>query len=145
MSLSLFLCLLSFAVCYWAGKRSLASGLIAVIAFGYAYGITRANLPETFSISYSIAGVVGLFAAQLFHRLSPLEQFRVGHLRPWLEFLLPGHLAPANSYSGLAYSICRLAWKHFPPAVCVFGRAAYGDDRYRLAIWIAGLNCWRSD
>src|SRR6185436_1969597 len=88
MSASLLLCLMSFAFCYWAGRSSLTSGLIAVLGVGYAYGITRANVPETYSHFVFDTGVVGLYAAQLFRRLSPLEKFKVGHLKPWLEFLI---------------------------------------------------------
>lgn len=141
MSLSLFLCLFSFALCYWAGRRSLASGLIAVLGVGYAYGITRANVPETYSHFIFDAGVGGLYAAQWLHRLSPLEEFKISHLRPWLEFLIAWplllFLIPIQDlliqFVGLRGSIFLLPF-------VLFGARLDAKDRYRLALWIAGLN-----
>src|SRR3954463_14093144 len=86
--MSLYLCLISLGVCYWAGRRSLVSGLTAVLAVGYLYGITRANVPETFSHFIFDAGVIGLYAAQLFRPLTALQQYKIAPLKPWLEFLI---------------------------------------------------------
>lgn len=141
MSLSLLLCLLSFALCYWAGKRSLVSGLVAVLGVGYAYGITRANVPETYSHFIFDAGVVGLYAAQLFRKLSTDEQYKVSHLRPWLEFLIAWplllFLIPIQDFLiqfvGLRGSIFLLPF-------VLFGARLDETDRYRLALWIAALN-----
>src|SRR6266566_2057292 len=141
MTLSLYLCLISFAFCYWAGRRSLVSGLVAVLAVGYAYGITRANVPETFSHFIFDAGVVGLYAAQLFRRLSPIEEGRVAPLRMWLEFLIAWplllFLVPIQDllvqFVGLRGSIFLLPF-------IFFGARVDADGRYRLARWVAGLN-----
>jgi hypothetical protein len=140
-SLSSYLCLFSFALCYWAGRRSITSGLVAVLGIGYAYGITRANVPETYSHFIFDAGVVGLYAAQLFHRLSPLEEFKTSHLRPWLEFLIAWplllFLIPIQDYLiqfvGVRGSIFLLPF-------VLFGARLEADGRHRLALWIAGLN-----
>src|SRR4030095_3176145 len=86
--MSIFLCLLSLAFCYWAGKRSLVNGLVAVLGVGYAYGILRANVPETFSHFIFDAGVLGLYGAQLFRRPDPLDSHKQDGVRPWLEFLI---------------------------------------------------------
>ncbi len=141
MSLSLFLCLLSFALCYWAGRRSLVRGLIAVIGVGYAYGITRANVAEVYSHFIFDAGVVGLYAAQLFHRLSPFEEFKVGHLRPWLEFLIAWplllFLIPIQDF---LIQFVGLRGNIFLLPFILFGARLDAKDRSRLAFWIAGLN-----
>jgi hypothetical protein len=141
LSLSLYLCILSFALCYWSGRRSLVSGLIAVLGVGYAYGIIRANVSETYSHFIFDAGVVGLYAAQLFHRLNPLEAFKVSHLRPWLEFLIAWplllFLIPIQDwliqFVGLRGSIFLLPF-------VLFGARLRAEDRYRLAGWIAAFN-----
>jgi hypothetical protein len=141
MSYSLYLCLLSFAICYIAGRRSLLGGLIAVVGVGYAYGITRANVPETYSHFIFDAGVVGLYAAQLFRRLSPVEEYKVGPLRTWLEFLIAWplllFLIPIQDFLiqfvGLRGNIFLL------PFIFLAARLN-GEDRYRLALWIAGFN-----
>lgn len=141
MSLSLYLCLFTCALCYWAGRRSLVSGLIAVLAVGYVYGIVRANVPETLSHFAFDAGVIGLYSAQLFRRLSPAEEFKVGPLRMWLEFLIVWplllFLVPIQDlliqFVGLRGSIFLLPF-------IFLGARLDGADRYRLALWIAGFN-----
>ncbi len=141
VSTSLFLCLLSLAFCYWAGRRSLVDGLVAVLGVGYVYGITRANLPETFSHFIFDAGVVGLYAARLFRRLTPAQEYRVAPLRPWLEFLIAWplllFLIPVQDFLiqfvGLRGSIFLLPF-------VLLGARLEPEERYRLALWIAGLN-----
>ncbi|HSS20298.1 MAG TPA: hypothetical protein VLL54_09495 [Pyrinomonadaceae bacterium] len=141
MPVSLYLCLISAAFCYWAGKRSLLAGLGAVIGVGYAYGLMRANVPETFSHFIFDAGVIGLYLAQLLKRLSPVEEFKVGPLRTWLEFLIAWPLllffVPIQDYLiqfvGLRGSIFLLPF-------VFLGARLTGEDRYRLALWIAALN-----
>ena len=141
MSLSLYFCLLSFALCYLMGRRSLFNGLAAVIAVGYAYGITRANVPETFSHFIFDAGVIGLYGARLFRTPTLSEQFKAGRLKPWLEFLIGWpllvFLVPVQDlviqFVGLRGSI------FFLPFI-LLGARLTGDDRYNLALWIAALN-----
>jgi hypothetical protein len=141
MSNSFYLCLLSFAICYIAGRRSLLSGLIAVVGVGYAYGITRANVPETYSHFIFDAGVVGLYGAQLFRRLSPVEEFRVAPLRTWLEFLIAWplllFLIPIQE---LLIQFVGLRGNIFLLPFIFLGARLSGEERYRLALWIAGFN-----
>lgn len=139
--MAVYLCLISFALCYWAGRRSLTSGLIAVIAVGYAYGILRANVAETLAHFIFDTGVIGLFAAQLFRRLSPVEEGKVAALRPWLEFMIAWpfllFLIPIQDwlvqFVGLRGSIFLLPF-------ILLGARLDGADRYRLALAIAGFN-----
>ena len=139
--MSLYLCLLSFGLCYWAGRRSLINGLIAALSVGYLYGIIRANVPDTFSHFIFDAGVVGLYAAQLFRQLNPLEQFKVGPLKPWLEFLIAWpvllFLIPIQD---LMIQFVGLRGNIFLLPFILLGARLDGEDRYRLALWIAGLN-----
>ena len=141
MSISLYLCLLSFALCYWAGRRSLVSGLVAVLGVGYFYGLTRANVPETYSHFIFDAGVVGLYATQLFRKLSPSQELRVAPLRPWLEFLVGWplllFLVPMQP---LLVQVVGLRGNIFLLPFILLGARLDGDERYRLALWIAGLN-----
>ena len=141
MSLSLYLCLLSFALCYWASRRSLTSGLIAVLGVGYAYGIVRANVPETYSHFIFDAGVVGLYVAQLFRKLSSVEQQRVSNLRPWLDFLIAWplllFLIPIQD---LLVQFVGLRGNIFLLPFILLGARLNPSDRYRLALWIAGMN-----
>src|SRR5918911_2389086 len=141
ISTAAYLCLLTFVLCYWMGRRSLVGGLVAVIGVGYAYGITRANLPETYSHFIFDAGVIGLYAAQLFRRLTPAQEYRVSPLRPWIEFLIAWplllFLIPVQDlliqFVGLRGSIFLLPF-------VLLGARLDPEERYRLALWIAGLN-----
>lgn len=141
MSLSVYLCLLSFALCYLAGKRSLVGGLVAVLGVGYAYGIVRANVPETFSHFIFDSGVIGLYAAQLFRRLSAAEEFKIKALRPWLEFLvfwpLLVFLIPIQE---LMIQVVGLRGNIFLLPFILLGARLSGNDRYKLALCLAGLN-----
>jgi hypothetical protein len=139
--MAFYLCLISFALCYWAGRRSLVSGLVAVLGVGYAYGVTRANVPETFSHFIFDSGVVGLYAAQLFRQLSPLEQFKIGPLKPWLEFLIAWPvLLFMIPIQDLMIQFVGLRGNIFLLPFILLGARLDGEDRYRLALWIAGLN-----
>jgi len=141
MSFALLLCLLSFVFCVWAGRKSLVNGLIAVIGVGYVYGIVRANIPETYSHFIFDAGVVGLYVAQISHRLSASQQYRVEKLKPWLELLIAWPILifflPLQDwlvqFVGLRGSIFLLPF-------ILFGARLDGDDRYRLALWLAAFN-----
>jgi hypothetical protein len=42
-------------------------GLLAVLGIGYAHGVARANLPETFSHFIFDAAAIGLYSAELLH------------------------------------------------------------------------------
>jgi hypothetical protein len=139
--MSLYLCLISFGFCYWAGRRSLVNGLAALLAVGYLYGITRANVPETFSHFIFDAGVVGLYAAQLFRKLNPLQQYKIEPLRPWLEFLIGWplllFLIPIQDF---LIQVVGLRGNIFLLPFILFGARLDADERYRLALWLAGLN-----
>ena len=117
------------------------SGLVAVFAVGYAYGITRANLPETYSHFIFDSGVLGLYATQLFRRLSPLNESKVSPLRPWFEFLVAWplllFLIPIQDR---LVQLVGLRGNIFFLPFLLFGARLDGDDRHRLALWIAGLN-----
>ena len=62
--LALLICLFALIVCYAAGRRSIAYGLIAVLFFGYMYGILRANLRVTASHFTFDAAVIGFYLSQ---------------------------------------------------------------------------------
>jgi hypothetical protein len=62
--IALGICIVAFALTYWAGKRSLGKGVIVLLFFGYLYGILRANLPTTFSHFIFDAGILGLYLSQ---------------------------------------------------------------------------------
>lgn len=139
--MSLFLCLAAFTICFLAGRRSLVAGLTATFGVGYAYGIVRANLPETFSHFIFDAAVIGLYAAQLFRTLSPAQRFRTERLKPWMEVLIAWPVLlfflPVQDFLiqfvGLRGSIFLLPF-------LLLGARMEAEEKYNLALWVARLN-----
>src|SRR2546427_30343 len=86
MSILLFVSALT--ITFVAARRSLVMGLGAVLAFGYIYGITRANLPDPYSHFLFDAAVLGFYAAQLFRRMALAEEYRIKSIKPWMELLV---------------------------------------------------------
>ena len=139
--MSFYLCLLAFTLCYIAGRRSLVNGLVATLAIGYVFGITKANLADTTSNFIFDAGVVGLYAAQLFRPLSAEQKTRVEAVRSWMEVLMLWalliFLLPAQDFMirlvGLRPSIFFLPF-------LLLGARLLPEERYQFALWLAVLN-----
>jgi hypothetical protein len=62
----LALCALAFGLTWWAGKKSLGLGLVALLTFGYFYGIVRANFLTTFTYFIFDSALIGLYLSQKF-------------------------------------------------------------------------------
>src|SRR5829696_1441380 len=88
MTLSILIAVGSFVVCFQAANRSLKLGLCAVLTVGYLYGITRANLPDTWTYVMFDVGVIGLYAAQLTRSSGREEKVRTHDLRIWMIVLM---------------------------------------------------------
>jgi hypothetical protein len=141
MSLSLYICILGFILCYVLGRLSLIYGLVATLAIGYAYGITKANLPDTASNFMFDAGVLGLYASQLFRPMTLAMRNRVQALRTWMEFLifwaLIVFLFPAQD---LLIRIVGLRTGIFYLPFLLLGARLMPEERYKLGLWLAVLN-----
>ena len=139
--MSFYLCLAGFTLCYLAGRRSLVNGLVAVLAVGYLFGITKANLADTTSNFIFDAGVVGLYAAQLFRPLDAAQKTRVEALRSWMEVLILWagliFFFPAQD---LMIRLVGLRPSIFFLPFLLLGARLTPEDRYKLALCLAGLN-----
>ena len=85
---SVILCVVAAFVAFLVGRRSLLAGVLVVLATGYAYGIVRANLLETFSHFIFDAAVVGLYAAQLPNLLNAAKSAQFCRLKRWVGVLI---------------------------------------------------------
>ncbi len=139
--MSLALCLLSFALCYATGRRSLVDGIVAALTVGYVYGITKANIADTTSNFIFDAGVVGLYAAQLFRPLDAVLKARVEALRSWMEVLMLWAMVifffPAQE---LIIRIVGLRPSIFFLPFLLLGARLLPGERYKLGLWLAALN-----
>lgn len=86
--IALILCIIALPVCFFAGRRSLGWGLVAMFFFGYLYGILRANLITTFSHFIYDAGLIGLYCSQRWSSPDPVEQRRLKAIRLWVGVLV---------------------------------------------------------
>ena len=138
---SFLLCLSAFAISFIAGRRSLVAGLATVLGTGYVYGITRANLPETFSHLIFDAGVLGLYFAQLMRRVSREERIRIQRLWLWVVVLIAWpvllFLIPIQDPM---IQLVGLRGNAFLVPFLLIGAQLDRKSIYILALWLAGLN-----
>jgi hypothetical protein len=139
---SALLCIAAFAAAYFSAKRSLAAGLIVVMGLGYAYGIVRANIAETYSHLIFDAAVLGLYAVWLIRPFTASERHSLHDVRLWVIALIAWPTAlflffrqqdPLIEMVGLRGNV------FFLPFVLLGARLAAGDI-HRLALALAGLN-----
>ena len=82
------LCLVSLILVFFFGRRSLATGLVALLTVGYAYGIVRANFPTDASHFIFDAAVLGLYAAVFMTPARGQARYRSLSLQPWVAVLM---------------------------------------------------------
>jgi hypothetical protein len=138
---SAILFVLSFALCYWQGRKALWRGVAALMAVGYFYGIIRANIPASLSYFIFDAGAVAVYLSLLSHPLNHAQRVRLRPVMPWflclagwplLLFLIPIQ-DPLVQLVGLRGAV------FFLPFILI-GAMLDNDDWYRLAWVFAGLN-----
>ncbi|HZB25942.1 MAG TPA: hypothetical protein VE379_07410, partial [Vicinamibacterales bacterium] len=139
--MSIALCAAAFALSFRAARHSLVAGLCAVIGVGYAYGIVRANIPDGFSHLIFDAGVVGLYAAQLWRPQPVWQALRSDELRSWIFVLIAW---PVLLFFSLRQDpliqIVGLRGNVFLLPFIVFGARLTADDVYKLALWLSLCN-----
>jgi hypothetical protein len=81
---ALALCFVALLVTFWAGRRSLGAGLVALLAVGYFYGILRANLITTYSHFIFDAALIGLYCSQKWFSGTVRELKREEPIRLWV-------------------------------------------------------------
>jgi hypothetical protein len=139
--IAILLCILAFGVCYWAGRRSLAQGLIAVLTFGFFYGILRANLLTTFSHFIFDAGLLGLYAARLGRRVEPGEAKRSHVVAVWVALLiLWPTLLVMLPFQPWLVSLVGLRGNIFFIPLVLLGSRLKGKDLITLGVGLAALD-----
>jgi hypothetical protein len=139
--ISLGLCAVSFALCAYMGRKSLVSGLCALLSIGYVYGVLRANLPDGYSHMIFDAGTFGLYATQLVKNQPLWQHRRSVDLRNWMTVLVAWPVLlffipmqdPLIQLVGLRGSVFLLPF-------LFLGARLTGDDVYKLGLWFSVLN-----
>ena len=138
---SIILCVIAFAGCYFAGRKSLVGGLVAALGVGYMYGILRANLPEAASHFIFDAAVLGLYFTQLPRALARARRHEHQMLRLWVGLLIVWpcllFLAPVQDY---LVQFVGLRGNIFLLPFILLGARLESRDVHRLVLCIAVLN-----
>ena len=139
--MGLFLCLISFGSSMLLGRRSLTAGLGAVLAFGYLYGILRANYLDTFAHFIFDGAVLGLYLSQLGRRADPAGGGPRRELRVWAAVLMGW--ACFMALLPLQHPLIQLVGLRgnaFLLPFLLLGERLGRPEARRLALWIAALN-----
>ena len=135
------LCFASIAATYWAGRRSLVRGLMAMFTVGYLYGILRANFLDSASHFLFDAAVLGLYAAQLNALKAPFHTLDGQRLRHW--FLLLTFWPVVLFFIPIQDTMVQLVGLRgciFLLPFLLIGARLTRRDYYNLALWLAVLN-----
>jgi len=135
----------AFLLCLMASNRSLRHGLLALIGVGYAYGILRANFPDTWTYLMFDAAVLGVFVSQLWRPVPFEQRKRIADLRIWMTlmlawptllcvlFILSPNTNPLVELVGLRGNVFLLCFM-------LLGARLDTDDIYWLALRVGALN-----
>src|SRR5438034_596409 len=137
--LAIVLCVVAFVVTYWAGRRSLVSGLLTALSVGYVYGIVRANVISPYSHFIFDASLVGLYLSQFTVLLSPAHSS--GALRTWIAILIAWPLLVCLlPFQPFLVSLVGLRGNVFFLPVCLLAVRLETRGLTRLAYGLAALN-----
>jgi hypothetical protein len=81
-------CLFALVGTFKAGRRSVSSGLIALLCFGYFYGIVRANSPGSAIYFMFDCALLGLYASQPWRPGNAGDRYRTRVIQLWLVVLV---------------------------------------------------------
>lgn len=139
--IGLGLCIFALMGTFIVARRSLVYGIVTAIAFGYFYGILRANFFETASHFIFDGAVLGLYLARVGEINRTFATKDGQRFKHWVTLLLAvpvvmffvpmqDFLVQLVGLRGNAYLIPFL----------LIGAILTRDDWYRLALWFACLN-----
>jgi hypothetical protein len=135
------ICVFAFLTCFLAGRRSLGLGLVLLFAFGYFYGILRANLLTTFSHFIFDAGVIGLYCSQSWLSSGMLERKRLALITGWTVVLIAWPiLLVLLPFQTLLVSLVGLRGNTFFIPLLVLGARLRTKDLLLLSYGLAVLN-----
>jgi hypothetical protein len=139
--IALLLCVVAFVACYVAGRRTLGQGLVMLLAFGYFYGILRANLLTAFSHFIFDAGMIGLFLSPCWRTSNPREKKRSAVIQLWTILLISWPmLLVVLPFQPLLISLVGLRGNTFFFPLLVIGSRLKRKDLMELSVGLAALN-----
>ena len=140
--LSLFICMMAFAACFYCGRRALWAGFVATMTVGYSYGIVRANLDTPYIHFLYDFGAAGYFIALLLNRKSPIQRYKLRKMMPWILGLTawPVLLLLAPTQNFLVQLVGLRGHIFFLPFLAL-GAIVNDREVRKIALGLAILNC----
>jgi hypothetical protein len=139
--IALIISVVGAVAAFFLGRRSLAAGLLVVIAAGYFFGILRANLQTVFSYFIFDAAVIGLYASQFLGRRKKQATSKTSTLNMWAWLLMGWPLLILFlPFQTLLVSLVGLRGNMFLLPVLFLGTRLRNEDLRRLAFGFAILN-----
>jgi hypothetical protein len=139
--IAILICILAMVACYWAGRRSVGQGLVMLLAFGYFYGILRANLQTTFSHFIFDAGMIGLFLSPKWRTKDPVEKKKSEMVQLWTILLIGWPvLLLALPFQPLLISLVGLRGNIFFLPLLLIGSRLKEKDLIELSVGMAILD-----
>jgi len=86
--IALLVVILAPLTAFFFGRRFLAAGLLVVIAYGYIFGIFRANFQSTFSFFLFDGALIGLYASQFVAGRTKRDATENRSLNMWVYILM---------------------------------------------------------
>lgn len=134
-------CVLAFGVTYWAAKRTLGWGIVALLVFGYFYGILRANMLVVFSHFIFDAGLLGLYFGSKWKASNPKEAKRSETIRLiTLALIIWPCLLVALPFQTWLVSLVGLRGNVFFIPILLLGSRLKHQDLMTLSTGMAILN-----
>jgi len=139
--IAILICVAAFVSVFIAGRRSLSAGTGLALAFGYMYGVIRANFPQPASHFIFDAAALGLYMAIFARPKTPLERRRIRKVAPWVVVLFawPAFLALLPIHDPLIQLVGLRGIVFFLPFV-ILGAMFDDLELRKLAFWIGALN-----
>ncbi|HLN03143.1 MAG TPA: O-antigen ligase family protein [Bryobacteraceae bacterium] len=139
--IALGLCILAFGMTRWAGKRSLGSGLVSLLLWGYLYGILRANLDSVFSHFLFDSALIGFYLAQKKAFTDPADARRTAALRYWtLGLMIWPALLLFLPFQPILVSLVGLRGCIFFIPMALLGSRLKSEDLMQLCTGLVCLN-----
>src|SRR5882762_8763219 len=138
---SIVICMIALISVFIMARRSLSAGTGLALAFGYMYGIFRANSSQPASHFLFDAAVAGLYLAIFTRQKTQLERKRMTKVTPWVIalFAWPATLALLPIQDPLIQLVGLRGQAFFLPFLTL--GAMFDDDEMRkLTFWIAFLD-----
>jgi hypothetical protein len=136
---ALGLCLIACATTFWAGRRSLGQGLVALFFWGYFFGILRANLLTTFTYFVFDSALLGFYFSQRAMFLA--RDKRSAALRIWCWILMAWPiLLLAMPFQPLLVTLVGLRGSILFIPMVFAGSRFRAKDLRELTFGFAGLN-----